>query len=162
MGRSSHDSRQLPRRSGKNKKDMSLDGAEAASATLEKDEERDGLLRSPMMRSTRSGKSAGSSSAACAIDKMKVFYINVTVDDASVAVFDKVHSMLVDDKMVPGPKKFRKMVGKVIANRAANSIPPKAIAKRLSRKIPKLLMYKTAEKGLKLYACVRRSDCLLM
>ena len=93
---------------------------------------------------------------------MKVFYINVIVDDASVAVFDKVHSTLVDDKKLPGPKKFRRVVGKVIANRAASSIPPKAIAKRLSDKIPKLLMYKTAQKGLKLYACVREeSVCLL-
>jgi len=108
-------------------------GAPASSA-----DETDGLLRRPQ--------------EAAYNKEMEVFYVNVTVIDASMAVYDKVRSKLASSKKLPGPQKFRDKLAGAIASQAANNLPAKTIAEKMSQKIPQVLMYKLAEKGLKLHA----------
>jgi len=106
------------------------------------------------------GSSSSSSSAemdslmrAVARDEftvLEVFYVNCTVIDATAAVYKKVRSKLSDK--LPGPRKFREKAAKGIASKASQHIPTSTIAEKMSKKIPQVLMYKLAEKGLKLHA----------
>jgi len=87
---------------------------------------------------------------AVARDELEVFYVNCTVIDATAAVYKKVRSKLSDK--LPGPRKFREKAAKGIASKASQHIPASTIAEKMSKKIPQVLMYKLAEKGLKLHA----------
>ena len=90
-------------------------------------------------------------------ENLEVFYVNITVIDASMAVYNKVRSKLSSDERLPGPKQFREKLANAIATKAAEHLPAKAIAEKLSKKIPQVLMYKLAEKGLKLFAQVQKN-----
>jgi hypothetical protein len=73
----------------------------------------------------------------------KATYINVTIRDASEAVYTKVHTALRRINLV-APKLLPKLKGKVankIATEASKHVPPAQIALVLSDRLPKLLMY---------------------
>ena len=82
-------------------------------------------------------------------DAIKVFYVNVTVIDASDAVYHTVHAKV---RLIPGTKGFKEGVAKAVAERAAVTVHPKHIAKKLAIKVPKILMYQLSRKGLLLHA----------
>lgn len=86
--------------------------------------------------------------------ELEVFYVNVTVVDASMAVYDKVRSKLLtkSQKLMPGPPRLREKLAGAVATQAAEKISAKTVAEKMSQKIPRVLMYKLAEKGLKLHA----------
>lgn len=72
----------------------------------------------------------------------KATFINVTVRDASEAVYDRVHAALRHVNVAP--KLLPKLKGKVankIATVASKRVPPSKIAQGLSEQLPKLLMY---------------------
>jgi hypothetical protein len=108
---------------------------DGAGSTIAASSETDGLLRH-----------------SSADENLDVFYVNITVIDASMAVYNKVRSKLSSSERLPGPKQFREKLANAIASKAAEHLPAKAIAEKLSKKIPQVLMYKLAEKGLKLFA----------
>jgi hypothetical protein len=88
-------------------------------------------------------------------DGTKLFYVNVTILDASDAVYRKVYSTLHEKlsrtKFIPGPVVKTKLAN-AIAGGAASTVSPNLIAKKMSIKIPKVLMYQLGRKGLKLHA----------
>jgi hypothetical protein len=81
-------------------------------------------------------------------------YINLTILDASEAVYSMVHSKIREKQAkMPGPERFKKKVAKSVAKAASNRVPPSTIAKQLSTKLPKKLMYMMYQKtGMKMAA----------
>lgn len=71
-----------------------------------------------------------------------------------MAVYDKVRSKLLtkSQKLMPGPPRLREKLAGAVATQAAEKISAKTVAEKMSQKIPRVLMYKLAEKGLKLHA----------
>ena len=81
-----------------------------------------------------------------------VSYINLTILDASTAVKNMVRMKMNGGKF-PAPSKLKERVAERVATAAANKVPPSAVAKGMSTKLPKILMYKLNEKlGLQLAA----------
>jgi hypothetical protein len=77
----------------------------------------------------------------------KATYINVTIRDASEAVYSKVHSAL--RRINLAPKLLPKLKGKVankIATEASKHVPPAQVALALSDRLPKMLMYQMYHK----------------
>jgi hypothetical protein len=77
----------------------------------------------------------------------KATYINVTIRDASEAVYSKVHSAL--RRINLAPKILPKLKGKVankIATEASKHVPPAQVALALSDRLPKMLMYQMYHK----------------
>lgn len=83
-------------------------------------------------------------------DELEVFFVNCTVIDASLAVYDKVHDKF--SKPNKSPNSIREKVACAIASKAAKIVTSQSIASKLSEKIPKLLMYKLSDHGLQLLA----------
>lgn len=81
-----------------------------------------------------------------------VSYINLTILDASTAVKNMVRKKMNTGKC-PAPTKLKERVAERVATVAANKVPPSAVAKGMSTKLPKMLMYQLNEKlGLQLAA----------
>lgn len=78
-------------------------------------------------------------------DSLGLFYINLTILDASSAIFEKIHTKL-SKKRLP-----RRLVER-ISKQASKAVPNTLVAKKLSEKLPKNLMYKMASKGLTILA----------
>jgi len=87
-------------------------------------------------------------------------YVNITILDASEAVYNIAHAKVTAS--VPGitPKFFAKKVAKKVAKSKSESIPPSKIAEGLSKKLPKKLMYNMFKNtGMRLSAeCVFMED----
>ena len=81
-------------------------------------------------------------------------YINLTLLDASDAVYQMVHSkMQQKQSRLPGPQAINNFVSNKVAKAASRNIPPSKIAEQLSKKLPKKLMYMMYhETGMKLAA----------
>lgn len=77
----------------------------------------------------------------------KATYVNITIRDASDAVYNKVHTAL--RRINLAPKLLPKLKGRVadkIATEASRRVPPSQVAVVLSEKLPKLLMYQMFHK----------------
>jgi protein required for attachment to host cells len=86
-------------------------------------------------------------------DSLKVFYINLTVLDATEAVVDKVHNIMHGRRLhMPAPKAWRKAWTKTVAKRAAKHVSRKHVAKLLARKIPPRLIRTMNKRGLSVWA----------
>lgn len=80
--------------------------------------------------------------------RKKATFINVTIRDASEAVYGKVHSAL--GHLNVAPKVLPKLKGKVankIAKAASKRVPPSKIANQLAEFLPKMLMYQMYHKN---------------
>ena len=69
---------------------------------------------------------------------MKVFYVNVTVLDASAAVYNKIHTTL--SRNLPGTADFKAAVASRVAEKASQAVSPKMVTKMLSEKMKELLV----------------------
>lgn len=88
-------------------------------------------------------------------------YINLTVCDASDAVYNQVYSKVsATQTSFPGPKKFKEKVAHAMAKTASTKVPKSVIVKAMAEKLPKMLMYKLHSKmGMRLAAqAVYRED----
>lgn len=73
----------------------------------------------------------------------KMSYINLTIVDASDAVYKMVHAKVTEKQSkLPGPAAFKNRVAKTVAKTASTRVPASVIAEKLSEKLPKMLMYK--------------------
>lgn len=73
----------------------------------------------------------------------KTAYVNITILDASDAIYNMVHSKVNEThKNWVGPQKFKDMVAHNVAKTASTKVPKRVLVQKLSDKIPKMLMYK--------------------
>lgn len=89
-----------------------------------------------------------------------VTYVNITVLDASEAVYNVAHAMVTGSLSRIAPKSLSKKVAKRVAKSKSETILPSRIAEGLSKKLPKKLMFKVFKKtGMRISAeCVFRED----